>query len=67
MYTSVIFSTGTFDFSKADLIATAPSLVADTDTKEPLNWEEVSRLSHKQVNDVVLFTFAVGVRAALKI
>jgi hypothetical protein len=67
MYTSVIFSTGTFDFSKADLMATAPSLVADTDTKEPLNWEEVSRLSHKKMDDARLCTFAVGVRAALKI
>lgn len=38
MYTSVIFSTGTLDFSKADLIATAPSLGAETVTKAPLNF-----------------------------
>ena len=38
MYTSVIFSIGTLDFSRADLIATAPSCGAETETKEPLNW-----------------------------
>jgi hypothetical protein len=31
-------STGTLDLSRADLMATAPSLEASTLEKEPLNW-----------------------------
>jgi len=38
MYTSVILETGTLDFSRADLMATAPSWGAETGRKEPLNW-----------------------------
>jgi hypothetical protein len=38
MYTSVIFSTGTFDFSSASFMAVAPSRGADTEVKAPLNF-----------------------------
>jgi hypothetical protein len=37
MYTSEILEAGIFDFSRADLMATAPSLGAETVRKEPLN------------------------------
>ena len=42
MYTSVIWETGTLDFSKADLMATAASFGAGTAVKEPLNWNCLS-------------------------
>lgn len=47
MYTSLIFSTGMPDFSTADLMATAPSCGAGTETKEPLNWGSQHKSSQK--------------------
>jgi hypothetical protein len=42
MYTASIEETGTFDFSSADLMAVAPSWVADTVVKLPLNYCVIS-------------------------
>lgn len=44
MYTSDILDTGTLDFSRADLMATAPSSGAGTVTKDPLNCIFVKKL-----------------------
>lgn len=63
MYTASIEETGTFDFSRADLIAVAPSCVAETVVKLPLNCSLVSRLP--QQCDQIARTTAVGVRLAL--
>lgn len=63
IYTSVIFSGGTFDFSRADLMATAPSLGAETVRKEPLNYSILAVILEVCAH---LFTLAVGVLAALK-
>ena len=49
MYTSVILEMGTPDFSRADLIATAPSWGAETVVKEPLNWIPLSEM----LNDII--------------
>jgi hypothetical protein len=45
MYTASMDETGTFDFSSADLMAVAPSSVAETVVKLPLNWRGVSWLN----------------------
>ena len=49
MYTASIEDTGTFDFSSADLIAVAPSCVAETVVKLPLNCVTVSRQFNSSV------------------
>lgn len=64
MYTSEICSTGTLDFSRADLMATAPSLEAGTAANEPLNYENGQQ--RKRQNQQERLTFAVGVLAALR-
>ena len=43
MYTASMEEIGTFDFSRADLIAVAPSWVAETVVKLPLNCTMVSK------------------------
>lgn len=44
MYTASMEEIGTFDFSRADLIAVAPSWVAETVVKLPLNYVSISKL-----------------------
>jgi hypothetical protein len=57
--------TGTFDFSRADLIAVAPSSVAETVVKLPLNCGAVRKITLiRHVGDAR--TTAVGVRLALR-
>jgi hypothetical protein len=62
MYTASIEDTGTLDFSRASLIAVAPSCVAETVVKLPLNytWSASNAFS-----TLALLTTAVGVRLAL--
>src|SRR5262245_32719299 len=48
MYTLSIDETGTADFARADLMAVAPSCVADTLVNAPLNFQSVSTL-HKSL------------------
>lgn len=55
--------TGTLDFSSADLMAVAPSCVAETVVKLPLNYNRVSQPVNP--HNQVIHTTAVGVRLAL--
>ena len=63
----MIFSTGTFDFSRADLIATAPSWGAEREANEPLNYTQYQYVSTAVIWLYWIITFATGVRAALRI
>jgi hypothetical protein len=59
----VILETGTPDFSRADLMATAPSWGAETVAKEPLNYFERSEYT-TLFGTLWQYTLAVGVLEA---
>lgn len=61
----MIFSGGTPDFSRADLIATAPSFGAGTVRKDPLNYVLLVGKMAERLN--ALHALAVGVLDALMI
>jgi hypothetical protein len=57
MYTSDILDAGTVDFSRADLMAVAPSWGAETDVKAPLNYlhdNQYAMMKKYEMHDVQL-------------